>query len=124
DDVSAQGIDFTSTQLNAQIDPHGADTHYFFEYGTADCSVSPSSCTDVPASPGADLGSGFGDQRVSVVLRNLQPGATYFYRVIAQNKDGTAADAPGLHVFRTLPSPVGILPDGRNWELVSPPDKH
>ena len=42
DSVSSQNIDPTSTRLEAQIDANGIDTHYYFQYGTADCKVSPS----------------------------------------------------------------------------------
>ncbi len=52
----------TSERLNTEIDPDGADTTYFFQYGTSSCVTEPSGCTDVPAAPGADVGSGFGDQ--------------------------------------------------------------
>jgi DNA-binding beta-propeller fold protein YncE len=125
DSVSSQNIDPTSTRLEARIDANGIDTHYYFQYGTVDCKVSPSSCTDVPLpAPGADIGSGFGDVAVSHTLPGLQSGTTYFYRVVAENEEGAQAEgAQSLSSFTTLPNPVGLLPDGRAWELVSPPDK-
>ena len=126
DSVSSRNITPTSTELSAQIDPHGADTHYYFQYGTVDCRVSPSSCTDVPAPPpGADLGSGseFGARTVSVQLMGLQPGTTYFYRVIAQNQAGEAENAATLNTFTTVPTAVGVLADHRAWQMVSPPNK-
>ena len=125
DSVSSQNINPTSTELKAQIDANGFDTHYYFQYGTVDCATSPSSCTDVPVGPpGEDIGSGFGDHGVSGVLQNLQSGVSYFYRVIAENEKGEHAEgAQTLNTFTTLPNPVGLLPDGRAWELVSPPEK-
>jgi len=125
DSVSSQNLAPESTRLEAQIDANGTDTHYYFQYGTLDCKVSPASCTDVPLSPpGADIGSGFGDVSVSATLTGLQSGTTYFYRVIAENEKGEQAEgAQTASIFTTLPNPVGLLPDGREWELVSPPDK-
>jgi DNA-binding beta-propeller fold protein YncE len=134
DSLSTQNFSPTATELKAQIDPHGADTHYYFQYGTVNCATSPGSCTDVPAScppcipailtpPGPDLGSAFGDQAVSVQLQNLQPGTTYFYRVIATNAHGEGEGAQTASTFTTLPSSSGLLPDNRAWEMVSPPEK-
>ncbi len=124
DSISSQNLGPTSTRLEAQIDPHGADTHYYFQYGTADCVAHPSECTSVPAPPpGADLGSAFGDQLVTVEVTGLTSGTTYFYRVVAENELGLAEAAQSTHTFTTLPNPSGLLSDGRAWELVSPPDK-
>ena len=73
-------------RLSAQVDPTGADTHYYFEYGTASCASTPSACTRT--SP-TDLGGGFGDREVSLELHGLAPGA-YHYRVVAENSFGHA----------------------------------
>jgi DNA-binding beta-propeller fold protein YncE len=127
DSVSSRNITPTSTELSAAIDPHGIDAHYYFQYGTVDCKTSPSSCTVLPAPPpGADLKSGseFGARTVSVQLMNLQPGTTYFYRVVVENLKGeTAEGSQKLNTFTTVPSAIGLLADGRMWEMVSPPDK-
>lgn len=122
DGISSQSLDSTSTALNAQIDPHGLKTEYSFEYGTVDCAASPSSCTSVPVPPGT-IEAGFGAQGVGVLLHDLQPGTTYYYRLIARNEDGEADAAQTLNTFTTLPSAAGLLLDNRAWELVSPPEK-
>jgi DNA-binding beta-propeller fold protein YncE len=122
DGVSSQNLDPTSAELKAQIDPHGEDTHYHFQYGTVDCAASPSSCTDVPMPPG-DIGEGFGDASASVQLHDLQPSTTYYYLAIAENADGKAEEAARVHTFTTLSSPLDLLPDHRAWEMVSPPEK-
>jgi DNA-binding beta-propeller fold protein YncE len=105
-----------TTTINAQVDPTGADTHYSFEYGTSDCEAVPSPCTKTPS---AAVGAGFGDQPVSLALANLQPG-TYYYRVIAENELGSAASAESSFI---VVASSNALPDGREWELVSPPNK-
>ncbi len=123
EDLSAQSVTPSEVELSAQIDPKGSDTHYYFQYGTVDCASEPAGCTDVPAAPGTDLGSGFGAQQVDVTLQGLQPGTSYYYRVLASNSLGQAEGERGLETFQTLPSSHGLLADGRAWELVSPAEK-
>jgi DNA-binding beta-propeller fold protein YncE len=121
DSESAQNVTPTSERLSAQIDPKGAETHYFFQYGTVNCETSPSSCTEVPAG-GAEIAAGFGDVEVSGELSGLQPGTDYFFRVIAENAHGKAEGAVGT--FTTLPSSLETLADNRAWEMVTPPEKN
>jgi len=122
-ELSAQNLTPTSTELSAQIDPTGADTHYYFQYGTVNCMSSPSSCTDVPSPPGTDIGASFSDQSAAVELQNLKPSTTYFYRVIATNEHGQAEGVQSFGSITTLPTAEGVLPDGRAWEMVSPVEK-
>src|SRR5207253_483680 len=46
----------------------------------------------------------------------------YRYRVVATNLSGTAF-GPALSFTTTETQPVFALPDGRAWEMVSPPEK-
>ncbi len=118
--VSAQSVaslEGRAERLSARIDPDGADARYRFEYGTSSCAATPSPCT---ATSPVDLGDDFGDREVGLELQDLAPG-TYHYRVVAESSFGTL-DSPE-HSF-TLLQTVSGLPDGRAWELVSPPDKH
>ncbi len=122
DGVSSQNVNPTTTELFAQLDPRGAETEYFFEYGTANCKENPGSCVKTSTEKVAGV---FGDQLVHARAENLQPGVAYFYRVFAKNKNGEAESPPGvLHTFTTLPNAAEILADGRAWELVSPAEKH
>jgi hypothetical protein len=120
DGVSAAGVGASSERLSAQIDPRGGETEYYFQYGTVDCALSTTSCRD---SAVGKLAAGFGDQEVSLEVTGLEPGTAYFYRVLASNAVGGVEGAPAVDAFTTLPS-AGGLPDGRAWEMVSPPDKH
>ena len=124
DDVSSENLTPSSVELRAQIDPHGGETEYYFQYGTSDCQENPSSCAEVPVPPGK-IASGFGDQSVSVEVSGLAPASAYYYRVLASNalSPTPVQGVPSPNTFTTLPSP-GALPDGRAWEIVSPPDKH
>ena len=103
-------------QLQAQVDPNGADTHYYFEYGASSCAASPSACTK---SPPVDLGGGFGDRQVMLSLASL-PLGVYYYRVVAENEFGVTDSAEAS--FAILEMSSG-LPDNRAWEMVTPAEK-
>ncbi len=109
----------SSATLQAPIDPNGTDTHYYFEYGTTE-----SYGTDAPtAAPGLDIGSASGVQTISLHLQELQPSSVYHYRFVAVQGGETFAGPD--RSFTTQPAGGGglSLPDGRAWELVSPPNK-
>ena len=122
DAVSARVLSASSARLSAQIDPRGARSEYEFQYGTVDCASSPSSCATVPV-PAGEIAAGFGDQGVSVTVEGLRPASAYYYRVLASNALGSSEGVPPVNTFTTLPA-ASVLPDGRAWEMVSPPDKH
>jgi hypothetical protein len=52
----------------------------------------------------------------------LAPDVVYHYRIVASNVDGRA-ETPDL-VVQTFPASVGVLPDGRVYEQVSPTAKN
>lgn len=120
DSLSEQNLSPSSAELRAQIDPRGLASEYHFEYGTQDCASEGSTCAALPS---GDIPAGFGDDEVHVVVEGLQPATAYYYRLVAGNSDGIVAASPPTNTFTTLPSP-SVLPDGRAWEMVSPPDKH
>ena len=121
--LAAQNLTASSAELSAQIDPTGADTHYYFAYGPVDCLSSPGSCIDVPSPPGDDIGAAFTDQRAAVELQGLKPSTTYYYRITATNEHGQAEGSETFGSLTTLPSAQGLLSDARAWELVSPAEK-
>jgi NHL repeat len=112
----------TEATLHALINPLGNDTHYYFQYGTQPCRSEPAACTDSPAAPGEDIGEASTDVPRETSLTGLQPGTVYHYRIIATNALGTTEGAE--HTFTTQTLMEGFaLPDGRAWEMVTPPDK-
>jgi hypothetical protein len=119
---SASNVAATSATLNATIDPNGASTSYFFQYGT-----SSAYGTDVPAPPGLSLGSGVGDVETSPLhVQGLTAGTVYHFRVVAVSElePGVFTTFDGPDRTFTTQAPGGfVLPDGRAWEMVSPPDK-
>lgn len=113
DSVSATKVGADSATLNALINPAGVPTTYRFEFGE-----STSYGTSTPA-PDGNLGAAVGDQSVSARIEHLRPGTTYHYRVVASAEDQSAASSD-----RTFTTLGAALPDGRSYELVSPPQKH
>ena len=85
----------TTATLKATIDPDGRETTYQFEYGETE-----SFGTSVPPAP-ASIGSGYSPVAVTAELSGLKAGARYYYRVVASNEYGPAAN--GGHRFTTLP---------------------
>ncbi|HEV7937112.1 MAG TPA: hypothetical protein VGP18_03715 [Solirubrobacteraceae bacterium] len=115
DSESALNPSSTSVTLEAQVNPQDADTHIFFEYGP-DTGYGQSTAA-------VDIGSGATDKSLSEVLQGLSPDTVYHYRVVANSALGTATGVD--HTFVTQRSGGGlVLPDGREWELVSPSNKH
>jgi hypothetical protein len=112
---SASGVTATSATLAGEINPLGRDTSYRFEYGPT-----LAYGTSVPV-PDGDAGSGASDVPLSALVEGLAPNTVYHYRVVASNSLGTV-DGPD-RVFTTSSGDAARLPDGRAWEMVSPPDK-
>jgi hypothetical protein len=119
--VRATNVADTSADLNAQVNPFGFDTDYFFEYGpTRDYGL---------VSPTVNIGSGISLLPVTRHIDNLQSGLTYHFRVVATNQWGTSISpdstfnyfpdsCPNAHVRQQ--TAATLLPDCRAYELVSP----
>jgi len=132
DSLSVQDVTAQSARLNAQIDPSGSSTHYYFRYGSVSCAKSAASCTDLPVPPGEEIGPGcpraeesscFFDQGVAVQALNLKPRTTYHYGVVATNASGEVETDEGHEgTFTTPPVEGEFIADGRGWEMVSPAD--
>ena len=76
--ASATGSSMT---LSGTVNPNASDTHYYFEYGTAD----PLKGRTVSV----DAGSGATAAQVSAVVSGLKLGTTYGFRLVATNAYGT-----------------------------------
>ena len=130
--VSVGDVSSSWAEFHATIDPAGSDTTYQVEYLTeaafaadgdswvgAGGSYSP---TSVPV-PASDVGAG--DTGVSVVVRadGLSPATAYVYRVVASNGVGVTDVEGPEETFATSPAGLQGLPDGRVYEMVTPPNK-
>jgi WD40 repeat protein len=119
DSESVSGVASTSATLEAQINPLWNETTYYFEYGETTGYEDPA----VPAPPGLAVGSGEDDLGVSVHLQGLAAGTTYHYRVVANSVLHPEVVGPD-RTFATQTTATAVTqPDGRVWELVSPPNK-
>jgi hypothetical protein len=139
---SASAVASSSATLQASIVPHeepsAPQAHpvsYFFEYGPEPCEVAAHACVQTPLPPGSTIGPGEAAVPVAQHLQGLAAAREYHYRVVAVAEVETGGSVlleqfPGAdHTFTTEPPSGGpgtesALPDGRRYELVSPPDKH
>lgn len=120
-------VSATSAMLEGKIDPGEAATTYRFEYATSEASLLAGEGELSPAPPASEGQAGAGS--VGVVVeehpQDLQTHTTYWYRVVATNIDGKTLGCEAVDTcesFTTWPSGGEFaLPDGRKWELVSPP---
>jgi hypothetical protein len=85
----ATSVTSTAAQLNGVIAPAGLDTFWAFQYGT-------STSYGHDTSPLGPL-TGTTSMSVSTLLRGLQPGTTYHFRLVAvQGAAGTSGQAQGF----------------------------
>jgi hypothetical protein len=124
----------SEARLEAVINPKNFQTRYTFQYlsqaaweGAGESFIG---ATDVPLG-GAVLGEGGEPIAAAVTVGGLEPDATYHYRVTASSPCSPSEPTEVCEVsgpdqfFNTYPLRVnGGLPDGRVYELVSPPQKN
>ena len=84
--LAATDVHLTSAMLHGSLDPAGIPTTYYFEYGT---STNYGSYAPLPP-PGANAGSGVGSVPFEAQLSELEPGATYHFRMVGENVNGKA----------------------------------
>lgn len=119
---SASDVKATSATLEALIDPLGAGSTCEFQYVTDASFRSSGYAAAVSVPCPAALGEGEVGVPTSVHLQSFSADTIYHYRAVATNELGTVEGAD--RVFRTQRvAATPPLPDGRRWELVSPPDK-
>lgn len=82
----ARGVGQSSATLSGTVGTNGLQTEYGFEIA-----IEPGNY-----GPATGLGSvgGAATNEVSVTLGQLQPGTTYYYRIMASNADGTSYGEP------------------------------
>lgn len=117
--ASVLEVTATETILQAQLDPRDLATRVRVEYG-------PKAGVYARTTPEINVNATGTEQIVTFELTGLEPGVTYHYRVVAENVLGEGTESViGLdQTFVTQPVGGFSLPDGRGWDLVSPPNKH
>lgn len=101
---AASAIDTKSATVQGTVNPNGASTSYFFEYGT---SASYGSITPI-----VSIGTGTTSLPVFASLTGLISATDYHYRVVAVNSNGTSRGTD--RTFKTLgtvvPLPIAWWP--------------
>jgi hypothetical protein len=136
--VSSADVAATSATLDAQVDPNHASTSVFFQYttaaSTAGCGSGGGSCSLAPAAAGGEpLGAGSGDAAVREHIQGLAANTVYHYRLVAVSELEVKLGVEQQVVFfgadqafqtESAANPGSDLLDERQWEQVSPVDKH
>ena len=78
---TATGVSAKAATLNGTVNPNGATTTYWFQYGTTTSYGLQTSTRDA--------GAGTSGRSVSAGISGLAAGTTYHYRLVAQNSAGT-----------------------------------
>jgi WD40-like Beta Propeller Repeat len=121
DSTSVSAVSAAGATLEAELNPHGFATTYHFEYDTVEYTEGGGPHgTPVPA---GSAGEGKADVRRAAQIQGLAPSTTYFFRIVAVNSLGEVR-GPQRSFTTTSALVSSLLPDGRGWDLVSPPDKH
>jgi hypothetical protein len=103
--LPASGINLTSATLNGTVNPNGAATIAYFQYGLT-TSYGGFSATNILPATNVTLS-------VSDVISGLTPGATYYYQLVGSNSLGTVFGAQGTFTAATPLAPtVATLPAG------------
>ena len=106
---AATSVQFRRATMNATVNPNGAPTEYYYEYGLT-------SSYGAATSKG-NAGSGVTPVQAPAVTTGLEPNTTYHYRIIATNPGGesvgsdetfTTAEAPALSISNQLQSSMTL----------------
>jgi hypothetical protein len=88
----------TSALVNGTVNPRGAETTYFFRFGTTRSYGAQT--------PTQSAGAGTGVRRIAAGLAGLAPATTYHYRLVARNAEGVTRGAD--RTFKTPRQPLGV----------------
>jgi hypothetical protein len=91
-------VTYQSAVLFGTVNPRGASTVVYFQYGTTAKYGAQSAPDELPA--------GTADVAISLAASGLVAGTTYHYRIVATNASGTALGAD--HVFTAAKIPLSL----------------
>ena len=124
-DVTATSASF-SGEVNPRSEPFEEATSYSFEYGPCD---TPTTCKSSPYTDSVPVPAGVlapnyePDVVESPPVQDLLAHTAYHMRLVAHNSHPSVAEGEEL-TFTTQSAGAFSLPDGRSWEMVSPPNKY
>lgn len=121
-EAAASRIGATGARITGSVDPRGGETVFEVQYvsgaGFEESGYAEAAAAPVPAK---SIGSGNGAIEVAQQLSGLDPDTAYHFRLVASNPAGQVVGNDGS--FATYPLAGFGLPDGRAYEMVSPPAK-
>jgi hypothetical protein len=97
--LGASKLTITTATLTGKVNPHGAATTYFFQYGTTTAYGS--------RTPDAAAGAGTTAVGATAPISGLGPNTKYHYRLVAHNSVGTTLG--GDRTFTTPKQPLGLV---------------
>ena len=99
---SANNVTSSSATLNGAINSNGLSTTVWFNYGTASDTYTDTSATQIISGPCTD--------NISIDISGLSPNTTYYYRIVAQNSEGTyyGGEMSFTTLSSVLPTPTAI----------------
>ncbi|HEV7937942.1 MAG TPA: hypothetical protein VGP18_07965 [Solirubrobacteraceae bacterium] len=109
---SATAITASEATLHGTVNPEGAETKYYFEYGTTESYGSKTT--------EASAGSGMSNVEESKTITGLAANTKYHYRIVATNSNGTTDGADQSFStttawsFQEPPNPTGSKESGLN----------
>jgi hypothetical protein len=123
EETFATEVASTSATLNAKINPEGAPTTYTFE------TAAPGGAFAAVAEPDGTgtIPTGTTGVPVSVHVQHLTAATTYLFRLTIENTLTKTEGKPLVGepiTFTTQTNGEFVLPDGRQWEMVSPAAMH
>ena len=126
-DESVSEVTDDSAVFAGKLDPRSLAgeeaTTYEFRYGPC---ASAATCASAPfpdATAAGSLAASFEVESVTVAepVKGLVAGTTYHFELVARNAHGVVDGQE--RVFSTRGTGGFVLPDGRQWQMVSPVDK-
>jgi hypothetical protein len=101
--LPATNVKDKSASLKGNVDPNGAATTYYFEYGTTEAYGSA-----IPVGKNGAAGSGLSPVAVSQALSGLEPETTYHFRLVAENEKGKSTGADQTFTTKALITGVSV----------------
>jgi hypothetical protein len=97
----ASAVSFGSATLGGSVNPHGADTSYYFQYGLTKSYGLQTSILDA--------GAGTHAVPVAIAVAGLQPLTVYHFRLVAVNASGPTIGADKSFLTTKVPLSLAIL---------------
>lgn len=107
--LDATKVSKTAANLNGEITPNRASTKYWFEFGQ-DANLGNTTTVE-------PLGDGTTKLPISIPISNLTSGATYYFRINAQNQFGTVNGT--ILTFKTLSVPSPRAPSATTKNAIN-----